>query len=104
LGYGICSLQELALLTGAVMSIAALFGCSPLWNSSRNAHKAPQPAASGCAYVDRSIATLVNCQPRPASLIRNKTFTLYKSPPIDLVGSTISALRLQPLKRISARQ
>jgi len=32
-------LQELAPLTGAVMSIAALFGYPPLWNSSRNAHK-----------------------------------------------------------------
>jgi hypothetical protein len=32
-------LQELAPLTGAVMSIAPLFGCPPLWNSSRNAHK-----------------------------------------------------------------
>jgi hypothetical protein len=32
-------LQELALLIGAVMSIAALFGCSPLWNSSRIANK-----------------------------------------------------------------
>jgi len=33
-------LHELALLIVAVMSIAALFGRSPLWNSSRNAHKA----------------------------------------------------------------
>jgi hypothetical protein len=40
-------LHELALLNAAVMSIAALFGRSPLWNSSRNAHKAQE---AHCAY------------------------------------------------------
>jgi hypothetical protein len=43
-----------------------------------------QPAAGGCSYIDRSIATLVNCRPQPTSLIRHKTFSLSKSPPIDL--------------------
>jgi hypothetical protein len=84
------------------MSIAALFGCSSLWNSSRNTHKkhsarlphAPRPAASGCSYIDRSIATLVTCQPRPTSLIRNKTFSLFESSPIDLCW--INKKRISP--------
>jgi hypothetical protein len=53
--------HELALLIVAVMSIAALFGRSPLWNSSRNAHKAystrlpqtRQAAPCGALFVDR---------------------------------------------------
>jgi hypothetical protein len=60
--------------------------------------------SGGCSYIDRSIATLVNCQPQLTALIRNKTFSLLNHHRLSLVGSTRSALRLQPLKRISGRQ
>jgi hypothetical protein len=53
-------LHELALLVVTVMSIAALFGRSALWNSSRNAHRAhstglAQIRAGGLrsSFVDR---------------------------------------------------